>query len=123
MRFSRLFLQQTGAIKATADIIPELKGRLDGMAYRVPIATSSVCDIVLHLEKETTEEEVNNFFREVARDPYYDSIIDVCDEPLVSIDFKTNPHSSIIDTQLTKVVDGKYVKLLAWYDNEWGVCL
>lgn len=110
----------TGAVKATAKIIPELAGKLDGMAYRVPIATSSVCDIVLHLEKETSEKELNDFFRGIAKDPYYDPIIDVCDEPLVSIDFKTNPHSSIIDTQLTKVTDGRYVKLLAWYDNEWG---
>lgn len=110
----------TGAIKATAKIIPELTGKLDGMAYRVPIATSSVCDIVIHLEKEVTEDEVNNFFRGIAKDPKFDAIIDVCDEPLVSIDFKTNPHSSIIDTGLTKVVDGNYLKLIAWYDNEWG---
>jgi glyceraldehyde 3-phosphate dehydrogenase len=110
----------TGAIKATAKIIPELTGKLDGMAYRVPIATSSVCDIVIHLENEVTEDEVNNFFRKIAKDPKYDAIIDICDEPLVSIDFKTNPHSSIIDTGLTKVVDGKYLKLIAWYDNEWG---
>jgi len=110
----------TGAVKATAKIIPELEGRLDGMAYRVPIATSSVCDIVLHLEKETTEDELNDFFRKIAKDPYFDPIIDIADEALVSIDFKTNPHSSIIDTQLTKVVNGKYVKILAWYDNEWG---
>ncbi len=110
----------TGAIKATAKIIPELTGKLDGMAYRVPIATSSVCDIVIHLENEVTENEVNDFFRKIAKDPKFDAIIDVCDEPLVSIDFKTNPHSSIIDTGLTKVVDGNYLKLIAWYDNEWG---
>ena len=110
----------TGAVKATAKIIPELKGKLDGMAYRVPIATSSVCDIVLHLEKKVTEDEINDFFRKIARDPYYEPIIDVCDEPLVSIDFKTNPHSGIIDTGLTKVVDDHYLKLIIWYDNEWG---
>jgi glyceraldehyde 3-phosphate dehydrogenase len=110
----------TGAVKATAQIIPELKGKLDGMAYRVPIATSSVCDIVLHLEKKTTEDEINNFFKEIARDPYYEPLIDYTDEPLVSIDFKTNPHSSIIDGGLTKVVDDSYLKLIVWYDNEWG---
>ena len=110
----------TGAVKATAKIIPELEGKLDGMAYRVPIATSSVCDIVLHLEKPVTEDEMNNFFRGIAKDPYFDSIIDICDEPLVSIDFKTNPHSSIIDTGLTKVMSNNYVKIIAWYDNEWG---
>lgn len=110
----------TGAIKATGHIIPELKGKLDGMAYRVPIATSSVSDMVIHVEKTTSKEEINDFFRQTARDPAYEDIIDVCDEPLVSIDFKTNPHSSIIDTDLTQVTDGQYIKLIAWYDNEWG---
>jgi len=110
----------TGAVRATAQIIPELKGKLDGMAYRVPIATSSVCDIVFHLEKATTKEEINDFFRKIARDLLYEDIIDYCDEPLVSIDFKTNPHSSIIDTELTQVTGGHYLKLIAWYDNEWG---
>ncbi|MBN2087407.1 aldehyde dehydrogenase [Candidatus Peregrinibacteria bacterium] len=111
----------TGAVRATAQIIPELKGRLDGMAYRVPIATSSICDIVLHLEKPTTANEINEFFRGIAKDPKFDDVIDVSDEPLVSIDYKTNPHSSIIDLGLTQVTgDGTYVKLFAWYDNEWG---
>lgn len=110
----------TGAVRATAQIIPELEGRLDGMAYRVPIATSSVCDMVFHLENNTSAEEINDFFRGIARQPGYEAIIDYCDEPLVSIDFKTNPHSSIIDTELTQVTNGRYVKLLAWYDNEWG---
>lgn len=113
----------TGAIAATAKIIPELAGKVDGMAYRVPIATSSVCDLVIHLEKSTTKEEINDFFRQVAKDPYYDPIIDITDEPLVSIDFKTNPHSSIIDTELTQVTNGNYVKLFAWYDNEWGYAM
>ena len=110
----------TGAVKATAQIIPELEGKLDGMAYRVPIATSSVCDIVLHLENKVTEEEINEFFKGISKDPYFDPIIDYTDEPLVSIDFKTNPHSSIIDGGLTKVVGDNYLKLIAWYDNEWG---
>jgi len=110
----------TGAVKATAQIIPELEGRLDGMAYRVPIATSSVCDMVFHLEKDTSTEEINDFFRGVARQPGYEAIIDYSDEPLVSIDYKTNPHSSIIDTELTQVTNGRYLKLISWYDNEWG---
>lgn len=110
----------TGAVAATAKIIPELAGKVDGMAYRVPIATSSVCDMVMDLEKPTTKEEINQFFREIATDDYYDRVIDCSDEPLVSIDFKTNPHSSIVDTDLTQVTDGHFVKLLAWYDNEWG---
>jgi len=111
----------TGAVKATAQVIPALKGKMDGMAYRVPIATSSICDIVLHLEKPITKEEINEYFRSIARDPYYEPIIDVSDEPLVSIDYKTNPHSCILDLELTQVTgDGSYVKLFAWYDNEWG---
>ena len=111
----------TGAVKAIGKIIPELAGKIDGMAYRVPIATSSICDIVINLEKETNKDEINEFFTKIARDARFEPIIDVNDEPLVSIDYKTNPHSSIIDTQLTQVSeDGKFVKLFAWYDNEWG---
>ncbi|MBI5411560.1 type I glyceraldehyde-3-phosphate dehydrogenase [Candidatus Peregrinibacteria bacterium] len=110
----------TGAVKATAQIIPELEGKLDGMAYRVPIATSSICDIDLHLKKRVTSDEVNDFFRAIAKDPYFDPILDICDEPLVSIDFKTNPHSCIIDLGLTMVRQNHYLKLCAWYDNEWG---
>lgn len=110
----------TGAVRATANIIPELKGKLDGMAYRVPIATSSVCDVVLQLEKPVTKEELNDYFRQIARDPYYEPIIDYCDEPLVSIDFKSNSHSSILDTELTQVIGDQTLKILLWYDNEWG---
>jgi glyceraldehyde 3-phosphate dehydrogenase len=111
----------TGAVKATAQVIPSLKGKMDGMAYRVPIATSSICDMVLHLEKPTTKEEINEYFRGIAKNEYYDPIIDVSDEPLVSIDYKTNPHSCILDLGLTQITgDGTYAKLFAWYDNEWG---
>lgn len=110
----------TGAVKATTKIIPELKGKLDGMAYRVPIATSSVCDVVLQLENKVTKDEFNEFFRGIARDPYFEPIIDYCDEPLVSIDFKTNPHSCIVDTELTQVIGDRTLKMLLWYDNEWG---
>lgn len=113
----------TGAIKATAMIIPELAGRVDGMAYRVPIATSSVADLVIQLETNTTAEEVNQFFFNTASDPYFDKIIDCTNEPLVSIDFKTDPHSSIVDAQLTTVTDGNLLKLIAWYDNEWGYAM
>ncbi len=110
----------TGAVRATAKIIPELEGKLDGMAYRVPIATSSVCDVVLQLEKSVDKDEFNEYFRGIARDPYYEPIIDYCDDPLVSIDFKTNPHSSILDTGLTQVIGDRTLKILLWYDNEWG---
>jgi len=110
----------TGAVKATAQIIPELEGKIDGMAYRVPIATSSVCDMVMELENPTTKEEINDFFRKISRNPEYEAIIDYSDEPLVSIDYKGNPHSCIIDTDLTQVINGHTVKLIAWYDNEYG---
>jgi glyceraldehyde 3-phosphate dehydrogenase len=110
----------TGAVKATADIIPELKGKLDGMAYRVPVATSSVCDVVIQLKNKITREEFNDYFRQIARDPYFETIIDYCDEPLVSIDYKSNPHSSILDTELTQIIGDKTLKILLWYDNEWG---
>lgn len=110
----------TGAVRATAKIIPDLKGKLDGMAYRVPIATSSVCDVVLQLEKPVDKDEFNDYFRKIARDSYYEPIIDYCDEPLVSIDFKTNSHSSILDTGLTQVIGDRTLKILLWYDNEWG---
>jgi len=110
----------TGAVKATARIIPDLEGKLDGMAYRVPIATSSVCDVVLQLSNSVSKEEFNDYFRKISKDSYYDSIIDVCDEPLVSIDFKSNSHSSILDTDLTQVIGGRTLKMLLWYDNEWG---
>ncbi len=110
----------TGAVKATGQIIPELKGKLDGMAYRVPIATSSVSDLVIHLEKAVTADEINKFFSEMAHTKEYENILDVNDEELVSIDFKTNPHSGIIDLGLTQVVDDHYLKLVVWYDNEWG---
>ncbi len=110
----------TGAVKATARIIPELEGKLDGMAYRVPIATSSVCDIVLQLSKDVTKEELNEYFRKISRDTYFEPIIDFCDESLVSIDFKGNSHSGILDTELTQVINGRTLKILVWYDNEWG---
>ncbi|MCT4592565.1 MAG: glyceraldehyde-3-phosphate dehydrogenase [Candidatus Gracilibacteria bacterium] len=110
----------TGSIKATSKIIPELSGKLDGLAFRVPIATSSVCDVRLVLEKEATTEEINELFRKRKEEPRLKGILDVCDEQLVSIDFKTNTSSSILDTELTKVIDGKYVQIMLWYDNEWG---
>ena len=110
----------TGSIKATTQIIPELKGKIDGMAYRVPIATSSVADMVIELEKPTTAEEVNDFFRKTSRMPEFENLIDYSDEPLVSIDFKGNRHSSIVDTELTQMIGGTTLKLICWYDNEFG---
>jgi glyceraldehyde 3-phosphate dehydrogenase len=109
----------TGAAKATALVIPEVEGKLDGMALRVPTPDVSVVDLVAELDTETTEEAVNEAFRRAALGPLA-GILDLCDEPLVSIDFTGNPHSSIVDGPSTKIIDGGLVKVLSWYDNEWG---
>jgi glyceraldehyde 3-phosphate dehydrogenase len=109
----------TGAAKATALVIPEVEGKLDGMALRVPTPDVSVVDLVAELETETTEEAINAAFRRAASGSL-SGILDLCDEPLVSIDFTGNPHSSIVDGPSTKIIDGGMVKVLSWYDNEWG---
>jgi glyceraldehyde 3-phosphate dehydrogenase len=109
----------SGAMTTISKIIPSLEGKVDGLAYRVPIATSSVCDIRFVFSRETSKEELNMLIREAAKMQKMKGILDVCDEELVSIDFKTNPHSSILDSSLTKV-HGKYAQMLFWYDNEWG---
>ena len=109
----------TGAAKAVTQVMPELQGKLHGMAFRVPVPTVSVVDFVADLEQETTAEQVNTALRTAAEGPLK-GILGFCDEPLVSIDFKQNPHSSIVDAMSTMVLDGDMVKVLAWYDNEWG---
>lgn len=109
----------TGAAKAVTLVIPELKGRLDGMAFRVPVATVSVCDFVATLERPATVHEINEAFRDAASESLR-GILGYCDEPLVSSDFKGNPHSSIFDALSTMVIGGNLVKAVAWYDNEWG---
>ncbi|MFQ5912380.1 MAG: type I glyceraldehyde-3-phosphate dehydrogenase [Nitrospinota bacterium] len=109
----------TGAAKAVTLVVPELKGKLDGMAIRVPTPDVSVIDIVAELEKETTEQGVNDALRRAARGRLK-GILDVCDQPLVSVDFLGDPHSSIVDAPSTRVLEGRQVKVIAWYDNEWG---
>jgi glyceraldehyde 3-phosphate dehydrogenase len=109
----------TGAARALALVIPELKGRFDGMSLRVPTITVSVVDFVATLRKETTKEAVNDAFKQAAAGPLK-GILDFTDEPLVSMDFRGDPHSSIIDGLSTMVVGGNMVKVIAWYDNEWG---
>ena len=109
----------TGAARATALVLPELKGRLDGLAIRVPTPDVSLVDLVAQLEKETTAEEVNDALREAAAGSLK-GILAVCDEPLVSIDFTGNPYSSIVDAATTAVIQGGLVKVLSWYDNEMG---
>jgi len=109
----------TGAASAVGEVLPELKGRLDGFAMRVPTPNVSVVDLAAILDKKTTAEEVNAALKEAA-DGALENILQYSTEELVSIDFKGNPHSSIIDAAYTKVMDGDFVKVLSWYDNEWG---
>jgi glyceraldehyde 3-phosphate dehydrogenase len=109
----------TGAAKALALVLPELKGKLHGMALRVPTPNVSLVDLVVDLKKEVTVEEVNEAFMTAASGSLH-GILEFTTEPLVSVDFNTNPHSTIIDGLTTIVMDGRKVKVLAWYDNEWG---
>jgi glyceraldehyde 3-phosphate dehydrogenase len=109
----------TGAATAVGEVLPELKGKLDGIAMRVPVPNVSVVDLVTLVDKKTTAEEVNAAFRAAADGPLK-GILQYVTEPLVSIDFRGNPHSSIIDSDYTKVMEGDFVKILSWYDNEWG---
>ncbi len=109
----------TGAAKAVGLVIPKLQGRFDGMSMRVPTPTVSVVDFVATIEKPTTTEELLAALREAAAGPMK-GILGVSDEPLVSMDFKGDPRSSIIDAQFTQVLGGNMVKVITWYDNEWG---
>ena len=109
----------TGAAKAVAEVLPALKGRLDGIAMRVPTPNVSVVDLVCITEKPVTADEVNAALKGAAEGPMK-GILQFSTEPLVSIDFRGNPHSSIVDAAYTKVLDGDFLKVMAWYDNEWG---
>ena len=109
----------TGAARAIGQVIPDLNGKLDGAAYRVPTPTVSIVEFVVLLEKSTTAEGLNAKLREAA-EGRLSGIMDVSDEPLVSMDLKGNEHSSIVDAGSTMVVDGNLAKVAAWYDNEWG---
>ncbi|MCC2631612.1 MAG: gap [Patescibacteria group bacterium] len=110
----------TGAAIATALSLPALKGIFDGLSFRVPTIVVSVSDITALLKKDVTVDDINNAFIAASKDPRYAGILDVTHEELVSSDFKGNSHSTIIDLPLTRVVDGDFVKVVAWYDNEWG---
>jgi glyceraldehyde 3-phosphate dehydrogenase len=109
----------TGAAKALALVIPELKGKFDGISMRVPTPTVSIVDFVATVEKSTTAEEVNAAFKEASKTSL-SGILGFSEEPLVSMDFKADPRSSIIDADNTMVIGGNLVKVLSWYDNEWG---
>ena len=109
----------TGAAKAIGLVLPELQGKFDGYAMRVPTADVSVVDLSVKLSKKTDAAAINAAMLEAANGPMQ-GILQVCDEPLVSIDFCGNPHSSILDASNTRVMNGDFAKLLSWYDNEWG---
>ncbi len=109
----------TGAARAVGEVLPELKGKLDGMAVRVPTANVSVVDLVAELGKAVSADAVNDAMRAAAEGPLK-GVLQYCEEELVSVDFNGNPHSSIFDSALTKVMDDNFVKVLSWYDNEWG---
>ena len=110
----------TGAAIATAKVIPALDGKFDGLSVRVPTPTVSLSDITAVLRRNVPKEEINEVFKRAATEPFYQGILGITDEPLVSSDFKGNSHSCVVDLALTNVVAGNLVKVVAWYDNEWG---
>ena len=109
----------TGAAKAVGLVLPELKGKLNGFSMRVPTPDVSVVDLVAEIEKNATVEEINAALKEAAEGKMK-GILAYSDEPLVSIDYLGNPHSSIVDGKSTMVIEGNLIKVLSWYDNEWG---
>lgn len=109
----------TGAAKAVGLVLPELKGKLDGMAIRVPTPNVSVVDLVAELSKDAAAADINNALKKAAEGPMK-GILQYSEEPLVSSDLNGNPHSSIVDATITKVIEGRMAKVIAWYDNEWG---
>lgn len=109
----------TGAAKAVGQVLPDLNGKLNGMAMRVPVPDGSTVDLVVEVEKETSAERVNQVVKEAATSEL-DGILQYSEEPLVSTDIIGNPHSSIFDSAATTVLEGNWIKVLAWYDNEWG---
>jgi glyceraldehyde 3-phosphate dehydrogenase len=110
----------TGAAKAIGEVIPELKGKLNGGAFRVPTPDGSVTDFTALLKNKASTEEVNRAFAEAAKDKSYKGVLEFSDEPLVSHDIIGNPHSCIFDSKLTLSLGDKFVKVIGWYDNEWG---
>ena len=110
----------TGAAKAIGLVVPELKGRLNGVAVRAPVATGSVVDLVCELQRETSIEEINSLFAKEADRGRYEGILSYTEDPIVSTDIHKSPYSAIFDSGLTMVTDGTLAKVVAWYDNEWG---
>lgn len=110
----------TGAAKAVALTVTSLKGKFDGLSVRVPTSVVSLSDVTMLLKRNTTIEEINDVFKKHVKEPYFQGILAVSEEPLVSSDYIGNSHSGIVDLLLTNVVDGNLVKVVVWYDNEWG---
>ncbi len=110
----------TGAAIATAKVVPNLAGKFDGLSVRVPTPTVSLSDITAVIRRETTIEEINDIFKRSASEPFYQGILGVTEEELVSSDFKGDSHSCVVDLKLTNVIGGNLIKVVAWYDNEWG---
>ncbi len=110
----------TGAAKAVGLVLPDLQGKLSGISVRAPVITGSLVDLTCDVSKETSEEEINAAMKEAAGSGPLSGILKYTEDPIVSTDIVTDPHSSVFDAEQTKVVDGTFVKLLSWYDNEWG---
>ena len=110
----------TGAARAVGKVLPELDGKLDGIAMRVPVPDGSVVDSVFKLEKSVTIDEINNVVKAAANSEDMKSVVEYSNLPVVSTDIIGNPHSSVFDAPFTKVIDGTLVKTVNWYDNEWG---
>jgi glyceraldehyde 3-phosphate dehydrogenase len=111
----------TGAAKAIAEVIPELKGKMDGCAIRVPTPDGSMVDLAVILEKETTAEEINAAMKKAAATEGLARALEYCEDPIVSCDIVGNPHGSILDSGMT-AAQGNFAKVFSWYDNEWGFC-
>jgi glyceraldehyde 3-phosphate dehydrogenase len=109
----------TGAAVAVGEVMPEMKGRLDGISMRVPTPNVSCIDLAVLVDKQTSRDAVNDAFRSASAGALK-GIMEYTEVPLVSIDYRGNPHSAIVDAPYTNVMDGNFVKVLAWYDNEWG---
>jgi glyceraldehyde 3-phosphate dehydrogenase len=109
----------TGAARAVGKVIPELKGKLDGVSIRVPVVDGSLVDLVAELKKTVTAEDINAAVKKAAQGAMK-NIVEYCEDPIVSVDVIGNPHSSIFDSLSTTVMDGNFVKVFSWYDNEWG---
>jgi glyceraldehyde 3-phosphate dehydrogenase len=110
----------TGAAKAVALTVTSLKGKFDGLSVRVPTSVVSLSDVTMVLKRDTTIEEINDVFKKQVKEPYFQGVLAVSEEPLVSSDYIGNAHSGTVDLLLTNVVDGNLVKVVVWYDNEWG---